>query len=297
VSLKHTARSVVALAAAKVNLGLRVGAVRTDGYHEVEGLMHTIDLVDRLEVRIHDDAPDGGKAETIDDVPVSLAVEGDEADPSLLEDNLVWVAARAVAENAPARPTAIVLHKAIPMAAGLGGGSADAAAVLVALNQLWSARLRPDALVRLAADIGSDVPGVLVGGLVHVSGRGEHVRSLGAASDGRFVLGFSDVRISASDAYAALDALGAERDVVSLTANDLEPAALALHPPLVEGLEAMRSAGATAFVSGSGPTVVGVVGSDALARDVASRCEGVFRRVVVAGPSPWGVRLRFGDAS
>src|SRR5207302_510023 len=155
------------------------------------------------------------------------------------------------------------------VAAGLGGGSADAAAVLAGLNVVWGAGLRPARLMELAARIGSDVPAVLAGGLVHVSGRGEVVRGLGSATEGAFVLGMSDERISAAVAYATFDELHAA-PATAMHHNDLEPAACVLVPDLTVRLDAMRDAGADpVFVSGSGPTVVGVVSSDVAAQKIA----------------------------
>lgn len=292
--LTRAVASVTASAAAKVNLAWRVGPRRPDGYHSVQGVLQTIDVTDRLVLSAAPE-PSGARIELAGDAPVALTVEGAEGDHRLLAGNIVFAAARALAAVVQPHPTAVVLHKSIPVAAGLGGGSADAAATLVALNVLWSARLPASRLVSIAAEVGSDVPAILLGGLVHASGRGETVRRIGAAGAGRFVLGVSDARIAAGDAYAAFDRLPGIRRDGRLASNDLEAAAIALHPPLAEAVDAMRAAGAAAFVTGSGPTVVGAVGSDAEARAVADACAGAFRRVIVASPTSWGVRLRLGD--
>jgi 4-diphosphocytidyl-2-C-methyl-D-erythritol kinase len=165
---------------------------------------------------------------------------------------------------------------------------------LVGLNTVWGAGRTARQLVTLGAEIGSDVPGILHGGLVHVSGRGEVVRSAGAATGGWFVLGVGTEAITAADAYAALDAQPRTADPVSWHYNDLEAAACSLAPGLPPRLDAMRRAAGIAFVSGSGPTVVGVAADEAHARDVAARVRNTFVDVLVAHPVDWGVRLIVG---
>jgi 4-diphosphocytidyl-2-C-methyl-D-erythritol kinase len=279
-------RRVEVFGAAKVNVGWHVGEGRPDGYHDVCGLLQTISLCDRLEISV-DDAEDG----------VRLRVPGFEA----LEDesNLVLHAARALERIdalPPLRPaaTTIVVHKSIPVAAGLGGGSADAAAALVGLNTAWGARLTARELLEVAAEIGSDVPAIVLGGLVVASGRGERVRNLGSFTDGWLVLGISGEEVRAADAYAKFDELRATEGT-ALHHNDLEAAVCELVPDLVHRIDAMREAAGVAFVAGSGPTVVGVVADEAHARGAAARVRDRFTDVVVARPSSWGVRLQIGS--
>lgn len=263
-----TPRRVEASAHAKVNIGWRVGARRDDGYHDVRGLLQTISLADRLEF-LSDDG-DGVRVE----VPGHRELEG--------EGNLVYAAARLLGE---VRPVRIVIEKNIPVAAGLGGGSADAAAALVALNVLWGRELSARRLVELGAEIGSDVPALLLGGLVHASGRGEIVRRIGTTSGYGFVLGITDAPISTADAYRAFD--GGERsDDNRLEHNDLEDAALSLVPGLAARLELMREECGVAWVSGSGPTIIGI-GDEA-----TDRIRAAFDRVELASPSDVGVVLR-----
>jgi 4-diphosphocytidyl-2-C-methyl-D-erythritol kinase len=264
-------RRVESFAHAKVNIGWRVGARREDGYHDVNGLIQTISLADRLEF-VADDG-DG----------VRVSVPGH---PGLEASNLVLDAARLLERFV--RPTKITIDKQIPVAAGLGGGSADAAAALCALNVLWGAELPAQRLVQMGAEIGSDVPALLLGGLVHVSGRGEHVRRIGSTSGYGFVLGISEVGVSAADAYRMFDELP-PGEPNRLEHNDLEAAACALVPGLAERVEAMRAACGVAFVSGSGPTVVGV-SSDA--ETAADAVRNDFDRVEVTGPNDSGVVLR-----
>jgi 4-diphosphocytidyl-2-C-methyl-D-erythritol kinase len=276
-------RAVTAFAAAKVNIGLHVGARRADGYHDVCGLVQTVSLFDRLRITA------GGSAGLTVRVPGHPDLESGE--------NLVVAAARALAEFCEPRPVEIEIEKAIPVAAGLGGGSADAAAALAALNVVWGGGLRAGRLLEIAAQVGSDVPAILLGGLVHISGRGELVRGVGSANGGAFVLGVGTERIAAADAYTAFDDVGAPAGD-GVERNDLEPAAFRIVPALAGRVDAMRGAGAhPVFVSGSGPTVVGVASGDAAAREIASRAAATFDRVEVVKPTTWGVRILVGDAA
>lgn len=282
--IKRPLRRVVVEGAAKINVGLRVGDRREDGYHDVEGLIQTISLTDRLEIV------------TVDEGPIATVRAA--GHPELeTDDNLIVKAATVLADRigSAARPLRVLLHKSIPIAAGLGGGSADAAALLIAANALWGAGLPARELVRVAATVGSDVAPILVGGLVHVSGRGERVRSVGAFTAGFVVLGVSSRGIAAADAYAEFDREGEHARSLVLQHNDLEAAALRIDPGLGERLEAMRAAAGLAFVSGSGPTVVGVVARQEEADEVSERVSGVFDAVLVARPSSWGVQLHLGS--
>lgn len=292
--MKALPTRVTAYAAAKVNVGWRVGTRRPDGYHDVCGVIQTVSLADRLTIECGEEtAPgDGGCLVDVEGVPVRLR-----ADPSDLEgpDNLVVRAAGVLAGRAAPRPTSIELGKSIPIAGGLGGGSADAAATLVALNVLWGGRLHARQLVELGAEVGSDVPALVLGGLVHVTGRGERVRRVGETGGYVFVLGIGPERVSAAEAYDTFDRIGrAPSD--ALHANDLEAAACSIVPGLTERVEAMRDAAGTAFVSGSGPTVVGVTATPE-AEAVAERVSATFDDVIVGAPTDWGVRLVMGADS
>jgi 4-diphosphocytidyl-2-C-methyl-D-erythritol kinase len=147
---------------AKLNLALEVLGRRDDGYHEIRSILQTVDLADRLEI-----------------VPSSsLSVECDDASLNG-PPNLVWQAAVALAKRAKTEPRAhIFIHKRIPVAMGLGGGSSDAASALVALNQLWGLDLTIEELAQVAGTIGSDVAFFLSGGTALATGRGERVTPL-----------------------------------------------------------------------------------------------------------------------
>ena len=147
---------------AKVNLTLEVIGKRDDGYHNVATILQTVDLADRVVITEADD----------------LGVECDE--PGLSgESNLAWKAAAALAERAGIVPRAhIRIEKGIPVTSGLGGGSADAAATLVGLNQVWGLGLTGDELASVAAELGSDVPFLLAGGTALGTGRGDEITPL-----------------------------------------------------------------------------------------------------------------------
>jgi 4-diphosphocytidyl-2-C-methyl-D-erythritol kinase len=236
----------------------------------------------------------------MDSLEISVAEEGSGVQVTVpshpeLEGsrNLVHAAARAMAEHVDVPPTNIVVRKAIPVAAGLGGGSADAAAALMGLGIAWRAKLSVQDLLEIGAGIGSDVPALLLGGLVHVSGRGERVRRIGSFDDGWLVLGVGAEGVSTASAYEAFDRLEPQASE-SLQHNDLEAAAFELAPGLRDRVAAMREAAGVAFVSGSGPTVVGVTSDEAGARNAAERVRENFADVLLARPSGWGVRLKLG---
>lgn len=303
---------------AKINLQLAVGPVRADGYHPLVTVFHAVSLFDEVTVR-HADA-------------MALTVTGEDAAAVPADrSNLAWRAARALAKAAAVRTGAvrIEIRKRIPVAAGLAGGSADAAATLVACNELWQAGLSAPELAELAADLGSDVPFALVGGTAVGRGRGEQVTPALAAGSYHWALAFARSGLSAAQVYATSDRLRTARGKASgqpppveptlsaelMTAlrsgdpgrvgpqltNDLQPAALSLRPVLRRTLAAGQEHGALgAVVSGSGPTCAFLARDAAHASDlaVALTSSGVCRTAARAsGPVPGAVVLRDGKAS
>ncbi|MFP5380324.1 MAG: 4-(cytidine 5'-diphospho)-2-C-methyl-D-erythritol kinase, partial [Vicinamibacteria bacterium] len=273
------------LAPAKINLFLSVGPRRGDGLHPIRSVMQAVSLYDDLAV----EPADG----------VSFTVRPEGAAPED-ESNLVVKAVRAFAASVGMGEGAITLTKRIPVAAGLAGGSADAAATLVALNKAWNGGLSRKALEKLGAAIGSDVPFCVRGGTALVMGAGEDLSPLGVREPVWWVLGIGDGALSTAEVYARFDALGggpgiddpyeaadglAKGDVHRIAEglrNDLEPAAFALAPGLEAGREALEKAGAVAAImSGSGPTWCGLCRDEAHARDVAQAAAGSFARVEV----------------
>ncbi|GAA2382473.1 4-(cytidine 5'-diphospho)-2-C-methyl-D-erythritol kinase [Dactylosporangium salmoneum] len=249
---------------AKINLHLHVGPTRPDGYHELTTVYHAIGLYDEITARRGD--------------TLTLTMEGEgTGELSLGEDNLVVRAVRALAAETGHDPHArLHLKKQIPIAAGLAGGSADAAAALVACDQLWGTGMSRDDLAVVAATLGSDIPFLVLGGTALGTGRGELVSPiLTGGHTWHWVLAVAEEGLSTPVVYRAFDELGGrtnagppdglmaalrQRDPEVLAgelANDLQAAALHLRPELQQVLDAGIEAGALAgLISGSGPTCV-----------------------------------------
>ncbi len=262
-------------APAKINLYLEVGARRGDGYHGVRTVMQAVDLCDVVEVKV---AGGGGT--------VVLEVKGE---APVGADNLCHRAALAFLEAAGVRwDVRMRLEKRIPLAAGLGGGSSDAAAVLRGLNFLAGEALVREELLRLAASLGTDVPFFLVGGTALGEGRGERVTPLVQAPPLPLVLANPGVPLPTPEVYRRFDEVGGGeppgggveamgealrggevRRVASLLFNSLQPAACALVPQVGALLEHALWAGAEgALVSGSGPTVFALTGDEGRAAEI-----------------------------
>jgi 4-diphosphocytidyl-2-C-methyl-D-erythritol kinase len=271
---------------AKINLHLGVGPLRADGYHEVTTIYHAIALFDELTAR---------PADTL-----ALTMDGEGAgvlglDGSNLVIQAVMVLAAATGREPHAR---LHLRKHIPVAAGLAGGSSDAAAALVACDALWNTGLGREDLAAVAAEIGSDVPFLVLGGTALGTGRGETVSPVLAPGHAwHWVLAFADGGLSTPAVYRELDRIRGiegppppigtpddllaalrQRDPAVLAkalANDLEPAALSLLPDLRATLDAGAAAGALGgVVSGSGPTCVFLCRDAAHATAVAAALDG-----------------------
>jgi len=267
-------------APAKLNLFLRVVRRRDDGYHDVETAVQPVTLADGVEASPSED--------------LQLVVVGPEAEGVPRgSDNLVIRAARALAEEAGIGPRArLLVAKKVPVAAGLGGGSADAAAALRALNELWGCGLGADLLAGVAARVGSDVPALVYGGPVLARGRGEAVEPIEVARTW-WVLVPQRFGVSAADAYrwwdedggvtgpdpaVLLEALraGDVEAVAGLAFNDLEAPVAGRHPQIEEARGALRSAGALrALLCGSGPTVAGLCRDGPHAEEVAAAVGGI----------------------
>lgn len=177
---------------AKVNLGLEVLRRRPDGYHDIRSLILSIDLADRLEIR-----SDPGGA-------LRLRCPGGRVPED--EGNIVLRAARLLREvTGTSCGARLLLRKRIPVGAGLGGGSSDAAAALVGLNRIWRTRVHRRTLEDLAARLGSDVPFFLRGGLQLAEGRGEKLTSLPAPPSLRFIVIYPTLSISTASVYSSGD--------------------------------------------------------------------------------------------
>jgi 4-diphosphocytidyl-2-C-methyl-D-erythritol kinase len=275
-------------APAKVNVFLRVLAAREDGYHDLESLVVPISLADGVTVRSAD--------RLHIEVRGAQALAGDVPVGGL---NLALVAALALADACPDAGGALVeIDKRIPVAAGLGGGSADAAATLLALNRLWGCDLDPATLGEVAERVGSDVPALLLGGPVLMSGRGEILAPAEVASFWWVVVHF-DFGVRSPDAYRWWDEDGAvagpdpdplleaaaARDAAGLGPllfNDLEAVVARRHPAVGEAKQQLLATGALgAVMSGSGSSVVGLARDRAHAEAIAS---GFPNAIVASGP-------------
>jgi 4-diphosphocytidyl-2-C-methyl-D-erythritol kinase len=292
---------------AKLNLQLAVGPPRGDGYHGLVTVFHAVSLFDEVTV-----VPAGRDG---------IAVTGEGADRVPADqDNLALraVAALRAAVTGAAADRAgvhVTIAKRIPVAAGLAGGSADAAAALVACNELWDAGLSGAQLAEVAGRVGSDVAFALLGGTAVGRGRGERLTpalapALAPATQYHWVLAFADGQLSTPEVYATLDRLRAaeaaepDLDAALMSAlrsgdarllgralsNDLQQAALAMFPALRKTLAAGLELGALgALVAGSGPTCVFLAASATRALDLAVSLSGagVCRSVArVTGPVP-----------
>lgn len=263
---------------AKINWALDITGRRADGYHLLNMVMQTVDLHDDLSIE-----PADGLALTVDGEPAG-------------EDNLVMRAARALlSHTGESRGARMALTKRVPAQAGLGGGSADCAAALTALNDLWGLGLGRAELLQIGERLGADVPFCLTGGLARVSGIGEAIEPVAHAPRIPLVLvrpggglstaavfrlydggGFPEARF---DAAALTDAL-ARRDlraVDALHANALTAPAISLLPGIDAAIQRLRELGASAaFMTGSGSTAVGAFEDEAAARRAADAIPGAI---------------------
>jgi 4-diphosphocytidyl-2-C-methyl-D-erythritol kinase len=259
------ASELVLTARAKVNIGLRITGVRSDGYHEIRSILQEIHLYDTI--LLHP-APD-----------FSISMTCDDPDLPTDESNLCVRAAQ-ILKRAAGRGeygVQIRLIKRIPTGAGLGGGSSDAAAVLKGLNQFWELNLPPSELLKPAARLGSDVPFFILGGCCAVSGRGEKLRSRPPVIRHPLLLIVPKIRISTKWAYKNIKNYhltskreniifnGSKSDILTNPAlrrfltNDFEPLVFQHYPPLGEIKELLLRNGAFfASLSGSGSSVYGV---------------------------------------
>lgn len=269
------------VAPAKINLYLWVGERRPDGMHEIESVMQSVSLYDEL-------ALSPGDAVSLDVSPPGAAPED--------ESNLVVAAVRALLSARPgSQGAALHLEKRIPSGAGLGGGSTDAAAALVGLNELWNAGLSKKALEKIGAGIGADVPFCVRGGTAGALGVGERLAPLivreplwwviakppGSLSTAEVYERFDELggARSASDAHELADALarGELERVGAALRNDLFDAAASFDPAIVSIRDALVEAGALgAVMTGSGTACCGLARDDAHANAIASRVPGAW---------------------
>ncbi|HEX6760196.1 MAG TPA: 4-(cytidine 5'-diphospho)-2-C-methyl-D-erythritol kinase [Propionibacteriaceae bacterium] len=290
---------------AKINLALKVGAPRADGYHPLATVYQAVSVYDEVHAAWAD--PD----------EFEVVVSGEGADLVPLDDsNLAVRAAKLLARtHGPydSLGASLSIKKSIPVAGGLAGGSANGAAALLACAVLWDLDVTADGLRTLAAELGSDVPFALLGGTAVGSGRGEDVAPALARGTYHWVLAFGYHGLSTATVYKRFDELspraapptvppdlmnalrsGDPRLLGPALSNDLEPAALDLQPRLRTVLQTGLEYGALgALVSGSGPTCAFLVDDESAAVDlsVSLSVEGLCRAVRRATGPVTGARV------
>lgn len=273
---------------AKINLYLDVIAKRRDGYHNIETLFQTVSLCDEL---------------TFTEEPARITLTCSAPELAVTESNLVYRAATLLKERTGcALGARIHLEKRIPIAAGLAGGSGNAAATLVALNTLWNLRMTTGQIRALALELGSDVPYCTVGGTAAATRRGESITLLPPMAKTWFVLVHPAIAVSASRVYnSPMLGLSTEKPFAGRTPsfrraiqflekgrlgrvvfNRMETPVFATHPHLMEVKQTLLTSGCVAAaMSGSGPTLFGVCRTKRDATRIAESIEG-FRTSVVS---------------
>ncbi|GAA0938572.1 4-(cytidine 5'-diphospho)-2-C-methyl-D-erythritol kinase [Pseudonocardia zijingensis] len=287
---------------AKINLHLAVGQLRADGFHDLVTVFHAVSLFDEVTVATSEEPGIEVHGEGVSEVPAD-------------ETNLAWRAVQLLAEKAEREPDVrLVLRKGIPVAGGMAGGSADAAAALVGLSALWKLDLSRDELSVFAAELGSDVTFALYGGTAVGTGRGEQIVPVLSRHTQHWVIALHRGGLATPAVFRELDRLrgdsapaerpvepvlealagGDPRQLALSLGNDLQAAAVSMAPDLRRTLRAGVAAGALAgLVSGSGPTCAFLCSSAEAALDVATELAGVgvCRTVRIAhGPVP-GARV------
>jgi 4-diphosphocytidyl-2-C-methyl-D-erythritol kinase len=301
------------LAPAKINLHLEILGLRPDNFHELAMVMQSVELADLVEVQ-----------DAVDD---RIILHCDVAEVPQDETNLAYRAAALLRQHC-GRPDGveITLHKRIPMAAGLAGGSGNAAAVLVGLNLLWDLGLTVAELQSIGAQLGSDVPFCISGGTAIATGRGEEITNIAPLTQGAVVLGkyrslsvstpwaYEAYRQQFGDSYAVGDELAVKSRAIHQTEliraidnqdintigqllyNDLEQVVLPAYP-LVAGLKAAfdRTNNLGVMMSGSGPTVFALAqdlgGAESIAQAVRNQISNPDLELFVTSISSQGVHL------
>jgi len=270
---------------AKVNLSLGVGRARADGYHSLATVYQAVDLHDEVRATDRDD----------DEVTVTVHAEIDLPEGTAVpvgDDNIAVRAAKLLREHLgrPDLGADLSIRKVIPVAGGMAGGSADAAAALVGCNELWGGGLSRLELEPLAAELGSDVPFLLHGGNAIGGGRGETISPILARGSYHWVFATAGEGLSTAAVYAEFDRLnphgvlepevpdallnalraGDAHALGRSLSNDLTDAALSLRPELADTLKVGLEAGALgALISGSGPTTLFLAASEQHGLDLA----------------------------
>lgn len=270
-------------APAKINLSLDVLRKREDGYHEVEMIMTTVDLADRIDLLLLESN--------------KIEIEVSEGYVPCDERNLAYQAALKLKEKfGVTKGVKIYITKNIPVASGLAGGSSDAAATLRGLNCLWNLGLSLDELAEIGAEIGSDVPFCVYGGTALATGRGEKITLIDSPPPVWVILAKPPIGVSTADVYSRLDLdqithcdtnkmieAIKEKNIAKICANlhnVLEEVTFVRHPEVKHIKEQMIKFGASGvLMSGSGPTVFGIVEKESRLNRVYNGLRGFCNQV------------------
>lgn len=275
---------VLEKAPAKINLALDVLRKREDGYHEVEMVMTMVDLADRIEMQ---------------EIPRDTIIISSQAGYIPLDEkNLAFQAARLIKERYHVRSGVYIhLDKKIPVAAGLAGGSSDAAATIRGLNRLWGLGLSVEEMQKLGSELGSDVPFCVGGGTALATGRGEQLTPLKNPLQGWVILAKPPINVSTANVYGRLqvDRIRTHPDthglikaledkdfngVCRLMGNVLEDVTMPMHPEVRQLKECMEKLGADGvLMSGSGPTVFGLVAKESKVARIYNGLRGFCKNV------------------
>ena len=285
-------RSVTVLAPAKLNLSLDVVGTLPNGYHDLDMVMQTIDLYEKIILKTSRD--------------LRLSLPGSFV-PANDKNTAVKAALAFFDYTGLLAGVDINVYKRVPVRAGMAGGSADAAGVLVGLNELYGARLSMSELCAIGAGIGADVPFALLGGTCRVRGVGDLMKALPPCPDCRFVVVMPSVGVSTPEAFARYDTMGSpvhpdceaqeqairKNDLAAVCAaagNALEHCSGAVETPAI--CDILRANGAiTAQMTGSGAAVFGIFADDAQARAAAAVLRKGYKQVYVCRPTTGGPRV------
>ena len=285
-------RSVTVLAPAKLNLSLDVVGTLPNGYHDLDMVMQTIDLYEKITLRRSND--------------LSLTLPGSFV-PVNDKNTAVKAALAFFDYTGLLAGVDMTIYKRVPVRAGMAGGSADAAGVLVGLNELYGAHLSMSELCAIGAGIGADVPFALLGGTCRVRGVGDLMKALPPCPDCWFTVVMPDYGVSTPEAFAAYDKVGSsthpdcEAQEAAIRAGDLDAVCAAAGNALEECSGAkdneaikalLRAHGAvTALMTGSGAAVFGVFRDEAAARAAAAAAKRQWPQGYVAQPDRGGARV------
>ena len=285
-------RSVTVLAPAKLNLSLDVVGTLPNGYHDLDMVMQTIDLYEKIILKTSRD--------------LRLSLPGSFV-PANDKNTAIKAALAFFDYTGLLAGVDINVYKRVPVRAGMAGGSADAAGVLVGLNELYGAKLSMSELCAIGAGIGADVPFALLGGTCRVRGVGDLMKALPPCPDCRFVVVMPSVGVSTPEAFARYDTMGSpvhpdceaqeqairKNDLAAVCAaagNALEHCSGAVEAPAI--CEILRANGAiTAQMTGSGAAVFGIFADDAQARAAAAVLRKGYKQVYVCRPTTGGPRV------